>query len=306
MNEMEMAGTGPVLVAGLPVDGESCFTNAKGQSKRSIERRARKILDKTAPVLGAVLEEGEVIRYVAPASSPYSLLELLTTGWVLQTVKRCVLVVTDRRLLHLPVRANLAPRLSVSQVRFADLDGADVAGWLSPALKLDYRRGEKESFRGLPAGARKKLAGLLEGVVGQGTPTARGRRHYLCLRCGHALPDGMERCGSCGLKFKHRDRARWLSILVPGGGYFYTGHPVLGLFDGLFEGILILMLGTSVFFAATGDPEIGLGDVGLWAAILAIEKIVTIYHAEHYVRDFLPAEKGFTPGEDPERAVEPG
>ena len=302
----EAVSDGPVsVVGGVPVDSETCFTDHKGRAKPSLDKRVRGVLEKAAPMLAPVLEDGETVRFVTAASSPYSILELLTTGWVIANVKRCLLVVTDRRILHLPVKPSSEPRGSISQIRFGDLESAEVKGTLGKELRVRYRAGGKEKFQNLPAGAGKKLRQILESVeLAAAAPSPVGRRHYLCPGCREGL-DGVEslaegsRCAVCGLEFKSRRRALLLSVLVPGGGYFYTGHPVLGLFDALTEGFLLLGL-LSTLFLGPGvgpgvDPGAATADVWLFAALLAIEKLVTVYHAFHYVGELQPADSSFRP-----------
>lgn len=289
-----------VSVAGtIPVDPETCFTDSRGRSKPRLEKQARGGLEKVAPLLGAVLEDGEVVRHVAAACSPYSILELLTTGWIIASVKRCMLVVTDRRILHIPLTASARPKRSISQVRFGDLRSAEVKGALGKELRLTYRDGTTEKFRAIKGAAARKLREVLGAQeLGLFQPSAVGRRHHLCPRCSH----GLERlaaedpkCSACGLGFKSRRRAFLLSILLPGGGYFYTGHPVLGLFDALVEGMLLLFLLLSLVFAATGEPGFTYADAGIFAVLLAIEKLVTVYHASHYVQELQPAERSLRP-----------
>ena len=95
--------------------------------------------------------------------------------------------------------------------------------------------------------------------------------------------------------FQNKKQALKYSILYPGGGYFYTGHPWFGLGDALFEGILLLMVGLSLFVALgpEGDGTL-LAVVAVWVAILFFEKLVTIYHAQHYVAEQIPADRKFS------------
>ncbi len=289
-----------VLIAGrISVDPGSCFTDSKGRARKGIEKRVRRWLEAAAPLLAPILEPGEVVRMVTPASSPYSLLEILTTGWIIVYVKRCLLVVTDRRILHIPTTQGLTPRQSIAEMRFGDLEEARVKGLLSKALRLTYRGGKREIFRTIPSDAGKCLEQALarrDPALHAPSPGSGGRRH-LCPGCGEVLDRLTEqsRCPVCGLRFKDRKRAVLLSVVFPGGGYFYTGHPILGLADAVVEGGLLFFLIASLVQAANGDPELGWANVAVFGAILAIEKLVTIYHAGHYLGELLPADRAFRP-----------
>ncbi|MGB5882335.1 MAG: hypothetical protein WBH85_20090, partial [Thermoanaerobaculia bacterium] len=171
----------------LRINEEICFSDIKGKQKPRARKQLSKLLGKATPLLQKTLEPEEEIQYIAPAISPYSALEILTTGWVLTVIKRCLLVVTDRRILHLPTKSDFTPKSSVSQIRFADMEEAKIAGGLGKKLEMQYRNGKKESFTGFPGRVAKKLSAVLAGRAGQGTPTALAGRHHLCPRCQQPL-----------------------------------------------------------------------------------------------------------------------
>ena len=78
-----------------------------------------------------------------------------------------------------------------------------------------------------------------------------------------------------------------LSLLIPGGGYFYTGHWILGLMDFLVEAALAALAILAIAQPDPGDPDPVTSAI-VYLVILAIEKLITIYHAVHYVGEFIP------------------
>ena len=289
----EGAGSGP---APRPrTNQEMLFTDAQGRHKPRLEKRVTQQLKQAAPLLSRVLEEGEQIQYVAQACSPFNVLEFLTTGWILMLLKRCSLVVTDRRILHLPATVGGKPKGSIAQVRFEDVAGFKVGGFLGARLQVKYRNGKKEDFTSLQRLAAKKLEALLPEAGAAGAATASAGRHHLCPRCARPLDAGKYRCSGCNLGFKNRQRATWLSLVAPGGGYFYTGHPVLGTLDALLEIVLLGLTLVGAVLAFQGDPG-GLPLALFFGFMLAVEKLVTIYHARHYVEEYLPLDTAFLRG----------
>lgn len=282
---MSIAATPPEI----PINREIAFTDHKGRHKRLLESRQRKYIAGVAPLLGRVLEPGEEVLFAAPAASPFSVLELLTTGWVIYMVRRCLLVVTERRLLHLPTKSDLRPRPTVFQVRFGDLVEAKVQGAMGTRLTLRYRNGRKEAFTGSPGWAGKKLRSLLPPRAGQGEGTTAAGRHPLCPRCATALEAAPAHCPGCRLSFKTLGTAIKYSVAFPGGGYFYTGHPVLGILDAVVEALLLVAVVAMIVAALGGDAESWL-PAAIFAVFLLIEKLITIYHSSHYVKELLPAE----------------
>lgn len=270
----------------LKIDRDICFSDTKGKHRPRQEKRSLKALAKLSPLLRRVLESDEQVLYVTQGSSPYSTLEYLTTGKFIRLVKFSILLVTDRRLLHLPAKSLFKPKGAVAEVRFADLARARRHGILG-TLELEYRSGKKEKFKGVPLGQIDKLVSLLDERAGQGTPSPNAMRRALCPRCTTAQTPDVFTCPSCQFEFKSKSTAMLLSLLVPGGGYFYVGQKMLGFFDALFESVLILLVAVSASDAIGGDPD-ALSAAIAFGVVLAFEKAVTIYHANHAVKDFLP------------------
>ena len=199
----------------LPINRDVAFIDIKGRYKPRLEKKQRKLLSKAAPLLKKILQPDEQILLVAPACAPYSMLEFLTTGWLIVYVKRCLLVATDRRLLHLPTRSNFTPQMSISQVLFGDAVELKVSSGLSTKLVVKYRQGKKETFSGFPRWVAKKLRMILqERHTGSAGPVASGlsaasvgsSRQYLCPQCTETLAQDSATCASCGLDFKTRNR----------------------------------------------------------------------------------------------------
>jgi hypothetical protein len=272
----------------LRINEETCFTDIKGKKKPRVRKQLSKLLGKATPILQKTMEPEEEIQYIAPAISPYSVLEILTTGWVITVIRRSLIVVTDRRILHLPTKSNYTPKSSISQIRFADIEEAKITGGLGKKLDLRYRNGRKESFTGFPGKVAKKLSAVLTGRAGDGTPTALAGRHHLCPRCQHPLTTESFTCPSCQLVFKDQKKATRYSLLIPGGGYFYTGHPVMGSVDALVELFFLLAFLGGFALLAEGDVE-AVSVLVMFGVLLGLEKLLTIYHSRHYVTEFLPA-----------------
>lgn len=76
---------------------------------------------------------------------------------------------------------------------------------------------------------------------------------------------------------------------MPGGGYFYTRHPWLGLGDAFWEVIILFILVASLIGVLSGEKE-SIGVLVLALGLLAVEKIVSIYHANRFIDEYIPRE----------------
>ena len=278
---------------GFPVDTAVCFSDKKSRYDKRMEKRQLTWLGKAAPLLRTVLHPGEKVLLAVPACSPASVLEQLTTGWVIYYIKRCMLVITDRRILELAVRRDLSPRPSLREIEHAGVAQAKVSSFLSRSLKLRYQDQRTDVFTQLDSSVYAKLGAVLPALVAAGGPVASPGRHHLCPRCAGRLR-AAERCPSCFLEFKTRSQALKYSLLFPGGGYFYTGHPVMGVMDALAEVMLLGLVVVSLVDLAKGQPG-SMEALITFGFVLAIEKALSVYHAQHYIADYLPVDDTFTP-----------
>lgn len=271
---------------GFPADLDFMFSDHKGRHKPGKEKRQRKLAG-SAPFLGKVLEPGEKVLLFCTGCSPFGVLEQLLTGVIIVYVKRALLVFTDRRVFHVPTTQSYGYRNSIAQFRYADCKSMRLS-WRT--LKVEYRNGRKEQFNYVSSGERSKLKLLIGKLSFEGAPSVERERTHICPRCAHALRKDEYSCAGCHLEFKSPREGAKLSWLVPGGGYFYTGHPVLGAIDALVEIYLIFLLADGIMGVVNGVPE-SLAVVVVIGVILIIEKLVSVYHSNHFLKEYIPKEK---------------
>lgn len=283
----ETPSTPPVpVIDGLPVDISVAFSRAKGDHHPRTEKRQRKLIARVGGFVSPYLEEGETVMLVTLGCRPISSLEQLTSGAMVYHLKRAALLFTDRRVLVVPVRTNLTPQPTLSQVRYAGCERMRLRGG---SLLVEYKVGGKERFHGLRAAERAKLKKailptLRLGDAGEG---GQGRTH-LCPRCTAELAAGRFHCQVCDLEFKTPREALRLALVYPGGGYFYCRQVLIGILDALIESTLIF--GLVMCLNERNDPE-ARAVLGSICLALAIEKAVSAYHAYQLAREYLPKDR---------------
>jgi hypothetical protein len=293
---MNTNAAGIADVFGLPVDTAIAFSNHKNIYKRGLEKRQKKLYKKLA-FLSQFLERGEKILYVTEGCSPFTVLEQLFTGAILYSLKRCMFVFTDRRIFHIPTKPNLAYRSSIAQILYADCAEISIR---RGKLAAKYKSGKIEKFPAISGKARRKITELLKHISFAGETSPILERAHLCPRCTKPMLNGYYVCPHCALKFKSRKEARRVSVIYPGGGYFYTRHYVLGILDALGESALLFLLVTALVNLICGDSA-ALGAVIVTAVLLAFEKVITIMHTDKFIEEFvvidsgIKAQPGFTP-----------
>lgn len=249
-------------------------------SKRQLAARER-IGATVAPRVVPLLEEGEQILHVAPACHIPSLLHQLGLGWWWYHFYRVALVVTDRRIVEvlLDHRRRLDARLL--SYRWS---AARALTLRFGALAFRPRTGRVQKWR-LERADRKLLRRLLPLIVQRrldvsgepapGAPPSVPRWH--CPACAADLPAKAPACAACGARFTSPRLATWLSVAVPGGGLFYTGHPVLGAFDLIGE--LMLALLVVVMLLTSPDAATTIGAIVVGLVLLLVTKLESVHLA---------------------------
>jgi hypothetical protein len=297
--------------AGLRLREDTLYANHNGEEKKAIRKRAAEALENLQEPLSKLLEPEEAILYVAIGQAPASTLEQLTLRLYVYNVTTTALVFTNRRMLQFLLkpksfvsRARWPWRRCLRSVSWGDVVETKVtAGWLDRRIALKYRDGKKETYLGLRRDDAKKIKLLLEVLLPASTGEATAAQGIvsLCPECRAMLTPGVYQCGQCRLAFKDETTMVRRALLIPGGGFFYTGQLLLGVSYFIVEAILLAViviwglaaLGIVKLPAEPGEtpatPGAALFVSVFILLILALEKLVTIHHCRRFIRQFIPA-----------------
>jgi hypothetical protein len=274
----------------LPLVREIIFTNHKNAYSKRIEKRQKKLLKKI-PLLKNFLREDEKILLVTTGCSPASLLEQMLTGWIFIYLKRALFVFTDKRVFHIPTKKNYSYRDSIAHILYSDCNSIQMKG---RKLVAEYKNGKKEKFLYIPRKEKRKIKAVLPAISFEGSPSRSQKRTHLCPRCTKELEEGNYICANCRLQFKEPGEAKKISIIYPGGGYFFTRHPFLGIGDAIVETIFLVLVIMSLIDVTHGVQEGGVNFLSL-AVFLGIEKAISVYHSDHFIKEYIPKERDIQP-----------
>jgi len=106
------------------------------------------------------------------------------------------------------------------------------------------------------------------------------------------LTAGQYSCPGCGLIFKNEKTMILRSIFLPGGGYFYTGHPLIASPLAVVEVILLAdVLLIVVGGLASGTIAGLLNGLIVLGIFWGIETAVTILHCRRHIREYIPEKR---------------
>ena len=287
---------------GILVREDAAFTNKKGVEKRWIRKRAEQALEKLQEPLRKILEPDEAVFYVAQANMLPGGFEQLFLGWHATYLARGVLVLTNRRLLHLLVARDCTWKRSMRGARWGDIDEAKNKGLLGSRLNIAYRDGKKEVYGLMIWNDSKKTQLLFEALLPQArseTSPALGMTSY-CPECRAALTPSVYECPNCRLQFKDEKTLLKRALLIPGGGFFYTGHPFLGLLHAITDIVVIIIWVYSILVVLgiiqiiiPGEDQVDWGGtivvLVFVGATLAFHKWMLIRVSRRLVRNYIPA-----------------
>jgi hypothetical protein len=276
----------PLTIFGLPVDRQLIFTNSGGYYKKSMEQRQRKLISRVA-FLRYFMHYGEKLLFLSTGYSPIGILEQALTGPLFLFFKRAIFIFTDKRIIHIPTRFNRVHRRALSQILYADCQRIELHG---RTLEVIYQDGRCEHFPYMATAEARKLQKILPRLpIGNGQPSENLHRTALCPNCHTLLADSSESCPACNLAFKTGLKARLRSLMLPGGGYFYSRNPLPGMVSAGIEFLLIglyvitcLDFGNGLEYTHTLLPIVG-------GAYLAM-KLITAFHAHLLVQSSIPEE----------------
>ena len=237
------------------------------------------------------LVEDEQILMVTTGCSPVSFFEQMMTGWIVFYLKRSLFVFTNMRIFHIPTKTNYSYRNSITQILYDDCLKIDQKG---SVLVVKYKSGKKEKFIHIARKERKRIKALLQNIPLDDSQRESPARTHLCPRCTNPLIKDEYICPHCELEFKSKAEARKYSILYPGGGYFYTRHPWFGISDAITEFLLMYFVIYSLIDLFDGNEESMVSAI-FSSLILILEKLVTIYHSNHFIKEYIPKEKEIAP-----------
>jgi hypothetical protein len=281
----EIGGGGP-KVFGLPVEPGLMFSNHKGIFKSRIEKRQRKLIVKLG-FLKPFLAPGEKMLLVTTCYSPLGTLGQYLTGFLFVYLKRSLLVFTNRRILHVPTTPVYDYRRSLAQIAYEGCSAINLKGGVLNILYARFNRAEY--FRNVAISERRKIRALLQAHISPGgLKTGASSRLFLCPQCTLPLLPETCRCEHCRLKFKSKFKAILMAILVPGGGYFYVRHYLIGLLSAVVEIFLLAFFGVSLKDMLQGLSGSLPYTAALGAIYLAV-KIITVIHSTEFVSEYIPA-----------------
>jgi len=288
------------MIDGISVRNDVLFTNDKGEDQRAIQKRSERALQKLVPALQRVLMPAETVLYIARAQSPLTVLEQLTAGWWTRLLAASAIVLTNKRLLFFPVKQDGTWKESVRSLQWGDLEEVKPIGLLVRNVTFKSKNGTRTTYTNFRRADAKKIATIATALLpaASGEMTATHSLVQLCPDCRNALTDGQYFCSHCGLRFKNEKTMVRRSIVLPGGGYFYTGHPLVAIIPAIVEVILVLELFVFLFAGLTA-PKAGpnlLSAVVILGVFWVLETSVTILHCRRYIREYIPEKR------DPSRA----
>jgi len=277
-------------IFGIPVDRSILFTNHKRIYKKGIEKRQRKLVIKV-PFIKPFLENDEMVLLITTGYSPLTSFEKYIIGWFFIYLKRSLFIFTNKRIFHVPTTPIYSYRHIISHIIYKHCRSISLNG---STLVVNYLKlGLSERFIGFAGKERKRINELLKSIPMKGRLEGATVRTNICPRCTSILLMANNQCTRCKLKFKTGMTAKLLSVLSPGGGYFYVRQYYLGMLTAIIEIALLILAGLLIFDISKG-VTFGIWWLVIILAALTLSKTVAIFHVANFIREIIPQKRSVT------------
>ena len=274
-------------IFGIPVDRKILFSNYKNIYKKKIEKRQRKLIVKI-PFIKPFIKENERVLLITTGYSPISTIEKCLIGWLFIYLKRSLFVFTNKRIFHIPTTPNYSYRNSITQILYSHCKSIHMSG---KSLVVDYAKyGKEEKFMGIAGKEKNKIKRLLETIHLEAKQGEASKRTHLCPRCTSELSKDNNVCESCKLKFKTNAVAIIISIIFPGGGYFFTRQYFLGAIAALAEIIFLIYIVISLTNTLNSAVN-GIFSLAIYTFAILFVKAISILHSLDFIKEFIPKKK---------------
>ena len=274
---------GPDFIFGKPVARDVIFTNHKGVYKKRLEKRQRRRLVKI-PFINSFLEDGEQIMFVTSGYPQLTRLERFLLRYFTVFLRRALFVFTDRRMFYVPTTFTYDYRQSVAEIRYFNCRAAHLIG---QTLIFTFHNRNCQQFQYIGRGERRKLRSVVTSLPLGKDPAGMDSMTYLCVRCKTAVPEGSASCPECRLQFRTADRAGRMALLIPGGGYFYTGNTLYGVAFAILELLFTVLLVLAAFDVHEGLKG-SMPAVILLLTILSALKAISFSHSRELTQGCFP------------------
>lgn len=269
-------------VEGVPLRAEIAFVDEKSVYSAKEAGRHERALRSIAPTLRRLLDRDEQVLMITRGSLPHRLVDMGAPSMaVLILSRRCWFVFTSRRILRITSRSirtrrsvRALPYSAIAAVRF------DASYWFAVLLRFAITlvdpKGGHESIAGLSVHAFDKVRAFLPAAI-RTSRDCGDEAQNLCPSCSAPLTENVFTCSSCSARFREPSKATLLAALIPGGGYFYTGYPLLGVFAAATDAFLLI--------AAIGGWSLRITLTAI--AVLVLHKFVCIAHAREFAQQYV-------------------
>ena len=275
----------PNFLGSLYNDGRELHTSnhtlfpgdEKTLGKREVNNRIN-LINCVAPRLNKVLNQNETVLYIAPALEYPSLFDQLGFGAWWPHFFQVALIFTDQRMIEILLTKKLLKGGQYLDTRTRSFPFKQIRELLVKGKKVTIQTpdGEKQKWRLI--GKDKEILRLIvtkikENNMGISTPSIDSVPLWHCPDCGNSISENPDSCSNCQTPFRTKKWATNLSLLFPGAGLYYSGHPVLGTFDFLGE---IYFFFLTIILALSYQP----GNQGSLISLLLIPFLLILTKVE--------------------------
>jgi len=232
----------------LPYDFHAMFPSDGYWTRRASQKRLA-LLKKVDDALRAMLRPEERVLFLTQAVA-HSFWESYFFGLPMYYLNRRAIALTTQRLLLMQIDSRRRPRALRSEVALGAIESFKRTALGNVILRV--ASGARQVFVSMRRRDRKGLIELASAAIASAGAAAESRIRHLCPYCYQAVDEYPSECPNCKGAFKSWRKAGRLSLVFPGLGDIYLGHPSLAVAQVIVAGLFWLSIIAAIVFP---DPK---------------------------------------------------
>ncbi|RMF97004.1 MAG: hypothetical protein D6734_02880 [Candidatus Schekmanbacteria bacterium] len=245
-------------------------------------------------VVTRILEKDEKVISAVSATRGVKLWEAIVTTCYAYTLKRVLLVFTDRRLIEISIGAGNLFASRIRVVQYSYIKDIVCTNSFLKKITVKCRDGISFSYEGIKKSDMDEISGELRNIIFRVPRSLDNPRLKnavdLCPSCFEKLNILTYSCSSCGKKFKNEKNFLLYSLLIPGGAFIIAGFYFAAAISFTAEALFLIGFFSYITKVVVGSLR-HLPFAFFYLFLFLISKFLSLKFCLSQIRSFIPSEQ---------------
>ncbi len=247
---------------------------------------------KISKVISRILESDEKVIFAVSATRGVKLWEAIVTTCYAYTLKKVLLIFTDRRLIEVSIGAASLFASRIRVVSYSSIKDISCTSGFFRNVSIRCRDGFACSYESIKNGDMEEISGNLRNMIlSRPRSVSNGALKNaadLCPSCFKKLNILTYKCAFCGRKFRDEKHFVFYSLLIPGGAYMMAGFHFAAVASFVAE--MLFLAGIFSYVPSIVEGKIEFLPVAVFYIIFfSLSKYFSLKFCLKQIRSFIPS-----------------